>query len=66
MGRWWNELSRWLTEVSVVAFLCFVLWVLWGLLQYFDKVPGDRSRTDEAYWYPYPEKRWTKRSTLRR
>ena len=65
MSRWGNDLARWLTDVSLVVFICFVLWVLWGVLQYFNKVPNDRSRdTDRVY--QYAEKRWTKRSTLRR
>ena len=65
MGRWFNELSRWLTDVSLVVLVCFVLWVLWGVLQYFDKVPGQRSR-DSDRGYGYDDKRWAKRPTQRR
>ena len=64
MGRWFNELSRWLTDISLVVFVLFVLWVLWGVLQYFDKVPGDRSRDSGAY--AYGERQWAKRPTVRR
>ena len=65
MGRWFNELSRWLTDISLVVFVSFVVWVLWGVLQYYHRVPGDRSRDSDGA-SGYGEKRWGKRPTLRR
>ena len=59
-----TELSRWVTDVSSFVFVGFLLWVLWGVLQYL-KMPGDRSRGTERA-DRYPEKQWTKRPTLRR
>ena len=60
-----TELSRWVTDVSHVVFAGFLLWVLWGVLQYFNRVPGDRSRDSDGA-SRYGEKRWGKRPTLRR
>ena len=79
MGRWLSDVGRWLSDVGrslsdvgLLVFGMFVVWVLWGLLQYaLSRWPHDQSEDGYAdnrfsdYEYRYTEGRWSKRATLK-
>ena len=65
-------MGSWVNDVFLVFFGLFVVWVLWGMLQYaFSRWPDDpsddtyRDHRYYGYRYRFSNGRWTERSTLR-
>ena len=64
-------MGSWVNDVFLVFFGVFVVWVLWGMLQYaFSRWPdpSDDAYRDYRYYnyqYRYNDGRWSERSTLR-